>query len=200
MTSNTPHVLFSASLLTTLLPAVAILIGIVLLIAAFRSPHFRVERSVSIHASAAEIFAHLNDLRKSNVWSPWVKLDPNATYTFEGPPSGVGATGAWDGNNNIGAGRQIITDSRPDELVRLRLEFQRPFKATSTAEFALKPVGGQTVVTWSLAGESNFVCRLFSLFMSHDKMIGGQFEKGLADLKSLVEKSRIESGVAFARS
>lgn len=187
MPSPTPTLAFSTPLVTTVLSLLAAFIAVVLVIAALRSPHFRIERSVSIDAPAAEIFPHLNDLRKSNVWSPWVKLDPNASYRFDGPESGVGASSAWDGNNQIGAGRQTIIETRPNELVQLRLEFLRPFKATNTAEFALEPVGGRTVVSWSLVGENNFVCRLVMLFINQDKMIGGQFEKGLAELKALVE-------------
>lgn len=173
-------------MLPTILIALAAIL-VLFVIVTTRPPTYRIERSSTISAPPSEIFPHLNDLRKSNVWSPWVKLDPAAKQTFEGPASGVGAVGAWDGNKNVGAGRQTIIESRPNELVRLRLDFERPFKCTSTAEFTLKPTRNETVVTWSLAGENNFVSRAFCLFMNQDKMVGGQFEKGLADLKALTE-------------
>jgi hypothetical protein len=121
------------------------------------------------------------------VWSPWSKFDPAAKFAFEGPRSGPGASATWSGNNKIGEGRQTIVESRPNELVRLKLEFVRPFKSTCAAEFTLKPDGKQTRVSWAMSGEANFVSKLFCLFMNQDKMVGGEFEDGLARLKKLTE-------------
>lgn len=176
-------------MITNILIVFAVLVIGLVIVVSTKPKTFRVERSVSIAAPAAEIFPHVNDLRKVQVWSPWVKLDPSAQYTFEGPAAGVGASQTWVGNGKAGAGRQTIVESRPGELVRIRLDFKKPFESTCTADYALKSQGGQTVVTWSIYGQNNFVSRLFCVFMNQDKMIGGEFEKGLADLKRVVESA-----------
>ena len=107
--------------------------------------------------------------------------------TYEGAPAGVGAIYKWVGNNQVGEGRMTITESRPSELIRIKLEFYKPFAATNTAEFTFKPAANPTAVTWSMTGSKNFMAKAIHLFMNMDKMIGGQFEKGLASMKSIVE-------------
>ena len=173
--------------LTYILIALAIIIGIVVVVVAMRPADFRVERSAAISAPASALFGQVNDFHKWEAWSPWAKLDPAARNSFEGPPSGAGATFRWSGNNKVGEGSMSITESRPSELVRLRLEFLRPFKATNTAEFTFKPNGDQTLVSWSMSGKNNFMSKAFGLFVDCEKMVGGQFEKGLSQLRSVVE-------------
>lgn len=175
-------------MLINLLLILAALVVVFVIVVATRPSTFRVERSITVSAPPSAVFPHLSDLRKSQVWSPWVKLDPAATHTFEGPPAGVGASHAWSGNNKMGAGRQTIIECRQDELVRTKLEFLRPFKATSESDLVLKPAGGGTVVTWGLSGRNDFLSKAFCLFMNQDKMIGTSFEEGLASLKGLVER------------
>ena len=170
-----------------ILLVLAAIVVAILIVAAFQSDTYRVERSLAIAASPADLFAQVNDLHKAQGWSPWLKLDPNAKSTFEGPASGVGASNSWAGNSEVGEGRQTIVESRPNELVRLKLDFYKPMAGTATAELAFKPESGKTLVTWSMSGSKNFVSKVFCLFMSMDKMIGDQFEKGLASLKTLVE-------------
>lgn len=176
-------------MLKKILIGLGVLIAVFLIVVAFQPSTFRVERSITIAAPAAAVFPHLNDLRKAQVWSSWKKFDPAAKYTFEGAPEGQGAIGTWEGNNDIGAGRQTIVESKPNELVRLRLDFLKPMESTCTGEFTLKPAAsaGGTTVTWALYGENNFIGKAFCLFMNQDKMIGGPFEEGLASLKALVE-------------
>lgn len=174
-------------MLKKILIALVVLVAALLIVAAFQSDTYRVERSVTIAAPAAAIFPQINDLRLAQVWSPWVKLDPAAKYTFEGPSAGVGAINAWAGNSNVGEGRQAIVASRPNELVRINLEFYKPMAGAAVAEFALKPAGNDTVVTWSMAGPKNYISKVVCLFISMDNMIGGQFETGLANLKNVVE-------------
>ena len=172
-----------------LLGLVALLV-IFVIVVALQPSHFRVERSVTLAAVPAEVFPHVNSLKKTHVWSPWTKLDPAAKYSFEGPESGVGAINTWAGNNQVGEGRQTIIESRPNELVRIKLDFLKPFESTSTAEFILRPENNKTVVTWALFGESNFISKAFCLFMNQDKMLGEPFERGLADLKAIVEQKK----------
>jgi hypothetical protein len=170
-----------------------ILIGLVtllvvfLIVVALQPADFRITRTATIAAPAAIVFEQVNDFHKWNAWSPWAKLDPNAKNTFEGPPAGVGSGFAWAGNNQVGEGRMTITESRPNELVLIKLEFFKPFAATNTTEFTFKPEGNQTAVTWSMFGRNNFIGKAMSLIMNCDKMIGGQFEQGLANIKAIVE-------------
>jgi hypothetical protein len=114
-------------------------------------------------------------------------MDPNAKNSFEGPPDGVGTSMKWEGNCKVGVGRMTITESRPGELIRFRLDFEKPMAATNTAEFAFQPKDGATIVTWSMAGKNNFKGKVFGLFMNCEQMVGGHFEKGLAQMKSIVE-------------
>jgi hypothetical protein len=129
----------------------------------------------------------VNELHKWDAWSPWAKLDPNAKNTFEGPPAGTGAVMCWAGNKNVGEGSMTITESCANELVQFRLEFLKPFKGTNTAEFIFKPQGDQTHVTWSMYGENNFLSKVIGIFINCEKMVGGQFEQGFANLKEVVE-------------
>jgi Polyketide cyclase / dehydrase and lipid transport len=176
-------------MLTLILIIVAVVIAIFLGIVALRPSEFHIERSIAISASSTDIFEQVNSLKKGLVWSPWVDLDHEAKYVFEGPDEGVGATNAWVGNKAAGEGRQTIIESRPGELVRIRLEFKKPFESTCMSAFVLKTQGNQTMVTWSIDGKNNFVARAFCLFMNMDKSIGGEFEKGLGRLKTLLESS-----------
>lgn len=163
------------------------IVAIVLIVAAFQPNTYRVERSITIAAPAAAVFPQVNDLHQAQAWSPWVKLDPNAKYTFAGPTSGVGAIISWAGNKDVGEGRETIVASQPNELVRIKLEFFKPMSGVATTEFQLKPESNGTQVTWSMTGDKNYLSKVMCMFMSMDKMIGGDFERGLANLKALVE-------------
>ena len=129
----------------------------------------------------------MNDFHNWEAWSPWAKLDPAAKATFEGPSTGTGAIFKWVGNKEVGEGSMTITESRPSDLIRIKLEFLRPFEATNSAEFTFKPEGNRTAVTWSMEGKNNFIAKAVCLFMNMDKMVGGQFEQGLAQMKAVVE-------------
>lgn len=169
-----------------LLGLVAVIV-VILIVGALQSDTYRVERSVTIAAPAAVIFPQINDVHRLQDWSPWVKLDPNAKMTFHGPAAGVGAGFAWAGNSQVGEGRETIEASTPNELVRLKLEFIQPMPDVATAEFRLQPAGAGTTVTWSISGHKSYVTKVVCLFMNMDKLIGGDFERGLGNLKALIE-------------
>ena len=166
-----------------------ILIGLLVLIS-LQPTEFRVIRTARISAAPAIVFDQINDFHKWEAWSPWAKLDPAAKNSFDGKSAGVGAIFAWSGNGKVGEGRMTITESRPSDLIRIKLEFLRPFKATNTTEFTFKPEGNQTAIAWSMAGRNNFMSKAMGLFMNCDKMVGGQFETGLANLRAVAEQSR----------
>jgi uncharacterized protein YndB with AHSA1/START domain len=170
-----------------------ILIGLVVLVTAFavvvalQPAEFRVSRTATIAAPAADVFGHVNDLRKWDAWSPWAKLDPAAKVGFEGPEAGKGAVFTWSGNGHVGEGRMTVAESRPGELVALNVDFTKPFEGRSTSEFAFKPEGGGTAVTWTMGGHHDFIGKAMCLIFNGRKMMGGEMEKGLANLKAVVE-------------
>src|SRR5262245_38996857 len=144
------------------------LVAVVVLLAAvvaMQPSEFRVARSAIIAAPAPAVFAQVNDFRKWPAWSPYEKLDPAMKKTYEGPAAGTGASYAWAGNNQAGVGRATITESRANELVRIKLDFAKPFAGTAFAEFAFKPESDRTKVEWSLNGTNNFLAKAVHLFM-----------------------------------
>ena len=161
---------------------VVVVFGVLALSVAARPADFKISRSATVPAAPAVVFPHVNDLHKWQAWSPWAKLDPNAKNTYEGPPEGVGASFAWDGNRNVGAGKMTITESKANELVRFRLDFEKPMKGTNIAEFTFQAQDKGTVVTWTMTGKYGFMGKLFDMIINCEKMVGAQFEKGLADL------------------
>jgi len=175
-------------MLTYVIIGVIAVVVLFLIVVALQPNDFRISRTATMRAPAAAAFAQVNDFHHWERWSPWLKLDPNAKVTFSGAPAGEGAVYAWDGNKDVGAGSSTIVASRPNELVKIRLDFLRPFAATNTAEFSFKPVGDETAVTWTMFGQKNkFFFKVFHLCLNMDKMVGSQFEKGLADMKKIVE-------------
>jgi hypothetical protein len=174
-------------MLDIILILVAIAVIIFVIAAAMQPSDFRVTRTATISAPASAVFAQVNELQKWDAWSPWAKLDPEAKNSFEGPASGVGAIMRWAGNNKVGVGSMTIMESRPDEFISFKLEFLKPFAATNTAEFTFHSENDQTTVTWSMYGKNNFMSKAIGLIMSCEKMVGGQFEKGLATLKTVAE-------------
>lgn len=170
-----------------ILAGLAVVVIVFVVVVALQPADYRVVRSATISAPPAEVFAHVNDFHKWEAWSPWAKLDPAAKNTFEGPPAGPGAIFSWAGNDKVGEGKMTLAESHPNDLIRINLEFIKPFASTCTAEFTFKPEGNQTVVSWSMAGKKNFISKAFCLFMNMDKTVGGDFEKGLAQLKAVSE-------------
>jgi hypothetical protein len=179
-------------MLIYILIGVAVVAVLFVIVVAMQPSTFRISRSVKIAAPPSAAFAHVNDFHNWLAWSPWEKLDPLMKRTYEGPAAGIGSVYSWDGNKQVGEGRCIITETRPGELIKMRLEFVRPFKATNDVEFTFKPVGNQSSATWSTMGKRNFMFKAMGLLMNMDKMCGAQFEQGLANLKAVVETDQAE--------
>lgn len=150
--------------------------------------NFRIARSTTIDASPEAIFRHINDFHNWLDWSPWARLDPDMKDEYGGTPQGYGATYSWSGNKQVGVGRMEIVESRQGERVRIRLEFEKPFKAAHDVQFDLKPLcEDRTEVTWAMSGRHEFMGKAMHKFFNVDKTLSGQFDKGLADLKRVVE-------------
>jgi uncharacterized protein YndB with AHSA1/START domain len=182
-------------MLMPILIGLAVVVVFFLIIVATRPSDFRVTRSAAIAAPVAVVFAQVNELRNWEAWNPWGKLDPNTRMTYDGPPAGVGASYAWAGNRKVGEGRNTIVESKPGELVRFRLEFFKPMKAVNAAEFTFTTEGAQTTVTWTMTGKNNFIGKLFGLIINCDKLCGGQFEKGLAEMRTVAEAAAEKTAV-----
>ena len=174
-------------MLIKILIAVAVIVVVFLVIVALQSKEFRVARSATMAAPPSVVFAQVNDFHKWEAWNPWGKIDPAIKQNYEGAQAGVGAIYTWTGNREVGEGRMTIIESRPSELIRIKMEFFKPFAGNSTAEFTFKPENSQTALTWSMFGANNFMAKAMHLVINMDKMIGGQFDRGLASMKSIVE-------------
>lgn len=174
-------------MLSFLLLFIAVIIIAILVAAAMQPSGFRVSRSATMSATPAAVFSQVNDFHNWEAWSPWAKLDPDSRAIFEGPAAGTGAVFRWAGNKQVGEGNMTITESRPNELIRIRLEFIKPFAGVNMTEFSFRPEGNRTLVNWTMTGKNNFIARVACLFMNMDKTVGQQFEQGLANIKSIVE-------------
>jgi len=170
------------------LVVVAALVVSVLVVAAVRPDDFSVQRSASIQAPPEKIYPMLADFRQWPAWSPWEKLDPEMKRTLGGPASGPGATYAWQGSSKVGAGRMEIKEVTAPAQVRIQLDFIKPFEGHNVTDFAIVPRGDTTEVTWLMRGPAPFVSKLMGVFVDMDKMIGKDFETGLANLKAAAEK------------
>lgn len=175
--------------------AIAVLVALAFVaFVATRPATYRVTRSAKISAPAATVFDHLNDFRKWTAWSPWEKLDPDLKRTYAGPASGVGTRYTWNGNKKVGAGSMEITDSVPNQRIAIDLVFERPFKARNPTEFTLAPAADGVAITWAMTGHNNFIGKVFCLFVDMDKMVGKDFEQGLANLKTATETESARAG------
>jgi len=163
-------------------------IALLLVFAATRPDSFRVERSITIKAAPAKVYALLNDFHNFPSWSPWQDLDPAMKVTHGGAASGQGAIYEWVGNSAVGAGRMEILKAQPDASITVKLDFLQPFEAHNTAEYTLANSTDGTTVTWAMYGPSPYVSKVMGIFVSMDSMIGKDFERGLAKLKAVAEK------------
>lgn len=175
-------------MLKLILVGVLLAIAVLLFVVATRPASFRVQRSIRINAAREELFAYVSDFRNFDDWSPWAALDPAMRKSFSGAQSGQGAVYEWQGNSKVGQGRMEIIDAVEPARVVIKLDFLKPFTAHNTAEYLLTASGEGTEFSWVMHGPNSFMSKLMSLYFSMDKMVGAQFEQGLASLKTLAEK------------
>ena len=173
--------------------AVAVVLLALLGFAATKPDTFRVQRTTSIKAPPEKVYALINDFHRWDTWSPWEKIDPTMKRTHSGAPSGKGAVYEWDGDRNVGKGRIEIVESVPPAKVTLKLDMIKPFAGHNTVEFTLQPQGETTTVTWAMHGVVPYMAKLFCMVINGDRMVGDDFEAGLANLKTLVEREAIQT-------
>ncbi|MBR1218077.1 SRPBCC family protein [Bradyrhizobium sp. U87765 SZCCT0131] len=175
------------TILATIAVAIAILLALFLIYAASRPNTFAISRSTSIAAPAARIQSMIDDFRQWPRWSPYETKDPDMKRTYSGAASGRGAVYAWEGDKNVGSGRMEILDTSP-EKVAIKLDFISPFEAHNVAEFSFAPRGESTTVTWAMHGPVPYIGKIMHLFINMDRMVGDDFEAGLAKLKVACER------------
>jgi hypothetical protein len=178
--------MLKAALLIAAILAIGIA-GVVAYAAVTQPDTFRVQRAMTINAPTDKLVGILSDLRRGSEWSPYEKKDLAMKKTFSGPATGPGAKLAWDGNKEVGAGTLTVKDVTPNK-VTLDLEMIRPMKASNVVEYTLAPQGGATTMTWALHGPMNIMSKVMCTFMSLDRMVGGDMERGLQDLKAVAER------------
>ncbi|WP_028349207.1 SRPBCC family protein [Bradyrhizobium murdochi] len=174
--------------ITVIAAILATAVAIVLILAATKANTLRVQRAISIKAPAERIFPLISDFQQWRSWSPYEEKDPAMKRTYSGAERGKGAVYAWDGDKNVGSGRMEILEAAAPSKIVIKLDFFKPFEGHNTAEFTMLPQGDGTHVTWLMHGPANFMSRLIQVFMNLDRMIGRDFEAGLANLKTLTEK------------
>jgi uncharacterized protein YndB with AHSA1/START domain len=168
------------------LAVVAVFLGYV----ATQPSDYVISREITINAPAERIFPYLNNMKLAEQWGPWLEVDPQAKMTYSGPDAGVGSRSDWTGGKQLGTGSATIVESAPNQRVGIKLEYVKPMNMTQDSEYLLNSSGNQSVVTWKVQGKNTFPGRLMCVFVNMDKMVGGMFEKGLSNLKTLMEKSK----------
>ncbi len=178
----------------------AALVAVFAVVVATQPGEFHIERSAVINTTPDVVFPEVVELKRFANWSPWDKLDPNMKKSYEGTDGTVGASQAWEGNDDVGQGKMTITEVVPNQKIVHKLEFLAPMEATNTVTFTLAAEGTGTKVTWAMDGHNGFVSKAFCLFMDMDAMVGGDFEKGLTSLKQISEENAAKLAAAAAEA
>jgi uncharacterized protein YndB with AHSA1/START domain len=168
--------------------AIVVVIAAVLLFAASQPGTMECARSTAVQAPPEKIFPLINDFHQWAAWSPYEARDLAMKKTYSGAPSGPGAVYEWTGNREVGQGRMEITSTSAPNRVEIKLHFLKPFEGRNVSEFTMMPAGGSTTVTWRMTGPRPFMMKVMGLFMNMDKLLGGDFEKGLANIKRIAEQ------------
>jgi len=176
-------------MLKKILGGMAVVILGIVAYAALQSADYQVSREIVVKASPEAVFPYINSSKKSNEWMPWAASDPEMKMTHSGPEEGVGSKSNWESKGKMGTGEAEIVESQPNQSVKTKLTYLKPMEMSQIAEVSLTPSAEGTLVRWSVAGRNDLIGRVVCLFMNMDKMVGGEFEKGLANLKRMVEGS-----------
>ncbi len=181
-----------------ILVALAVVVVILVAVIAMQPANFTIKREATVAAPPSVVFAQVNDFKRWADWSPWDKMDPSMKRTYTGAPAGVGAHYGWVGNDKVGEGAMTIDSVKENEHIAITLEFIKPFAAKNQTEFDFKADGTGTHVTWAMSGSRGFLEKAFGLVMDMDKLVGGDFEKGLGSMKTLAEAEAAKAVAAPA--
>ncbi len=190
---QTDSIIAGVAMLKRVLGLIVVVIAFICLYAAFTPPGYVLSREMLVKATPEAIFPYINNSKKAQDWMPWKDSDPAAQMQYSGPDEGVGSTSSWDSTGPLGTGKAEVVESVQNKVVKTQLTYTRPMTMSQLAEIALTPTLDGTVVRWSVSGQSPFLCRVVGIFMNMDKMIGGEFEKGLKKLKLTLESAAQQS-------
>ncbi len=168
----------------------AVVLAVILGLAAMQPDEFKITRSSTVNAPPAKVYALVNDFHLWEQWSPWEKKDPAMKRTFEGKASGEGAVYGWEGNSEVGSGKMTLETAKAPSQIKIKLEFLKPMQSVNSCEFEFAPEGKATKVTWTMSGPMHFISKVMCVFMNMDKMVGPDFEKGLAQMKAAAEAAK----------
>lgn len=180
---------WSPTMLKKILIGLAAVLVLLLILIAMQPSYYHVRRTAAIAAPPSTVFPLINDFHRWNDWSPWSKMDPAMKVTYGGAPAGKGATYHWAGNSDVGEGTMEIAESQPDSKIGINLDFIKPFAGHSLTVFNVTPTATGSAVEWDMGMENNYMGKAMGLFMNMDKMIGTQFEQGLAQMKTIAESA-----------
>lgn len=166
-----------------------VVLGLFLAYVAAQPSEYTIVRELAMQATAEKIFPYLNNMKLADQWGPWKEADPETAMQFQGPEAGVGSKTFWEGGKKLGTGSATIVESEPNLKVKILLEYTKPMPMTQDSWYLIRSEGGHSVVTWKVTGKNNFMGRVMCVFVNMDKMVGGMFEKGLSNLKAIVEKT-----------
>lgn len=173
------------------------LLGIVVLFlgyVAIQPSDYTISREITINAPVEKIFPYLNNQKLAEKWGPWLEVDPEAKMSYAGPDEGVGARASWDGGKQLGTGSATIVESIPNQKVGIRLEYVKPMNMVQDSEYLIRSSGAQNIVIWKVQGKNGFIGRMMCVFVNMDRTVGEMFEKGLSNLKTLVERNHSAQG------
>ncbi len=165
------------------------MISLLLIYAGLKSPDYTVMRQITVNAPAEKVFPYLNNMKLADQWGPWKEIDPTVSMVLSGPEEGIGAKTSWAGARQMGTGSATIVESTAGSKVKILLEYTEPMAMVQNSEYLLEGTGDQSTVTWQVTGQNNFIGRVMGVFINVDQMVGGMFEKGLSNLKTLLEKA-----------
>lgn len=157
-----------------------------LLYAAFKSGEMHIARELLIKAPPEAIFPHINNSKKANQWN-WMCEEPGLEMSYSGPEAGLGSVASWKSKSMMGVGTAEIVESVANRSVKTKLTFVKPMEMSQLSEVSLNPSAGGTLVRLSFTWNNPFILRLMCMFSDMDKKMGGSFEKGLSNLKRIVE-------------
>jgi uncharacterized protein YndB with AHSA1/START domain len=165
-------------------------VAVLFVFVAFQTADYSIRREISIKAPPKKIFPYLVSAEKADSWMPWKDSDPNLKMSYMGPKEGIGSISSWESPGRMGVGQAEIVGVIPDQKIQTKITYKKPMVFEQLSEFTLTPNGETTTMTWAVTGKNNFIGRLMCTLsmMNMDKMVGGEFEKGLNKLKSEIEK------------
>ena len=166
------------------------IIALVLIISLFLPTQFQVERSAMISQPKTRVFEYLKLLKNQEIYSVWWKADPGMKKSYTGTDGQPGFISSWNSKNkDVGSGQQKIIAIQDGQRIDTELKFFEPFEATNQAFLSTAEVDqNNTRVSWGISGNMPYPTNFMSIFINMEETLGNDLEKGLKNLKRILEK------------